>query len=170
MRCAYHPDREPEGACVECGRFVCADCKAFLGGKMYCTPCADKKFVNKAPETATRVPQPQSTYQSVNTAPPTRSYHPDSANRSKPLSDAVKESLEINAKPEGDKALSERRMKAGAHASRMKRGALGFVVGVAITIITQSIEAIPVAVTAYGFILLGSYWFVTGLFGWLKYR
>jgi hypothetical protein len=47
MQCAYHPDREPVGACVSCGKLICADCKATLGGKIYCTPCADKLFVNK---------------------------------------------------------------------------------------------------------------------------
>jgi hypothetical protein len=47
MHCAYHPDREPVGACVACGKLICADCKATLGGKIYCTPCADKLFVQK---------------------------------------------------------------------------------------------------------------------------
>ena len=51
MRCAYHPDREPVGACVACGKLICADCKAVLGGKIYCTQCADKLFVQRQPET-----------------------------------------------------------------------------------------------------------------------
>lgn len=54
MQCAYHPEREPVGACVECGRLICVECKALLGGKMYCTPCADKKFVLKPSETVSR--------------------------------------------------------------------------------------------------------------------
>jgi DNA-directed RNA polymerase subunit RPC12/RpoP len=54
MRCAYHPDNEPVGACVACGRLICVECKALLGGKIYCTPCADKIFVQNKPET-TRV-------------------------------------------------------------------------------------------------------------------
>lgn len=45
MQCAYHPDREPIGACVACGKLICMECKAMLGGKIYCTPCADKLFV-----------------------------------------------------------------------------------------------------------------------------
>lgn len=45
MRCAYHPECEPVGACVACGRLICVECKAMLGGKIYCTPCADKIFV-----------------------------------------------------------------------------------------------------------------------------
>ncbi|GEM_PF-4299781 len=55
IHCAYHSDREPVGACVECGRLICVECKATLGGRMYCTPCADKKFVDKPPEP--RAPQ-----------------------------------------------------------------------------------------------------------------
>lgn len=53
MKCAYHSDREPVGACVACGRLICVECKALLGGKMYCTPCADKIFIQDKPE-ATR--------------------------------------------------------------------------------------------------------------------
>jgi hypothetical protein len=52
MQCAYHPDREPVGACVACGKLICADCKAVLGGKYYCTPCADKIFVKKESDTS----------------------------------------------------------------------------------------------------------------------
>lgn len=51
MQCAYHPDREPVGACVSCGRLICVECKALLGGKIYCTPCADKIFVQDRAET-----------------------------------------------------------------------------------------------------------------------
>ncbi len=50
MQCGYHPDREPVGACVSCGRLICMECKALLGGKMYCTPCADKIFVQNKGE------------------------------------------------------------------------------------------------------------------------
>lgn len=51
MKCAYHPEREPVGACVACGRLICVECKALLGGKIYCTPCADKIFVQGKVET-----------------------------------------------------------------------------------------------------------------------
>jgi hypothetical protein len=50
MQCAYHPDREPVGACVECGRLVCAECKTAVKGKFYCPPCADKVFVHRSEE------------------------------------------------------------------------------------------------------------------------
>ncbi|MGA2159811.1 MAG: hypothetical protein ABSG90_11415 [Dehalococcoidia bacterium] len=50
MQCAYHPDREPVGACVECGRLICAGCKTAVKGKFYCPPCADKVFVRRSEE------------------------------------------------------------------------------------------------------------------------
>lgn len=50
MQCAYHPDREPVGACVECGRLICAECKTAIKGKFYCSPCADKVFVHRSDE------------------------------------------------------------------------------------------------------------------------
>jgi hypothetical protein len=67
MQCAYHPNREPVGACVACGKLICVECKAVLGGKYYCTPCADKIFVHKisevaaAPEAAAEKPQKKAT-------------------------------------------------------------------------------------------------------------
>lgn len=71
MRCAYHPDREPIGACVECGRLICVECKATLGGRMYCTPCADRKFVAKGTEPAVTPPAPPPASPAVDRAPPT---------------------------------------------------------------------------------------------------
>jgi hypothetical protein len=50
MQCAYHPDREPVGACVECGRLICSECKTAIQGKFYCSPCADKVFVHRSEE------------------------------------------------------------------------------------------------------------------------
>jgi hypothetical protein len=44
--CAYHPKREAVGACVSCGKLVCAECKTVLGDKIYCNPCADKIFTS----------------------------------------------------------------------------------------------------------------------------
>jgi len=42
--CAYHPERDTVGACVNCGKLICAECKTVLGGKIYCNPCADTQF------------------------------------------------------------------------------------------------------------------------------
>lgn len=44
-KCAYHPEREVVGACVSCGRFICAECKTVLGGKIYCNSCTNKMVV-----------------------------------------------------------------------------------------------------------------------------
>lgn len=41
MRCAYHEDREPVGACVNCGKLVCLECKVTIKGKIYCNPCIE---------------------------------------------------------------------------------------------------------------------------------
>ncbi len=45
MNCAYHSDREPVGACVSCGKLICAECKTVMRDKIYCNPCAEKIFV-----------------------------------------------------------------------------------------------------------------------------
>jgi type III secretory pathway component EscS len=42
MNCYYHPDREPVGMCVSCGRLVCAECKVELQGKIHCNQCAEQ--------------------------------------------------------------------------------------------------------------------------------
>lgn len=41
MNCAYHPDRDPVGAWVSCGRLACAECRVTVANKVYCNPCAD---------------------------------------------------------------------------------------------------------------------------------
>jgi len=73
MHCAYHPDKEPVGACVECGKLICVECKALLGGRLYCTPCADKKFVHKQADPAPAPANPAQAapvYYSAPAAPP----------------------------------------------------------------------------------------------------
>ena len=49
MKCYYHSDREPVGACVSCGQLICSECKVTLGGRIYCNPCADERF-SRPPE------------------------------------------------------------------------------------------------------------------------
>lgn len=44
MECAYHSGVDAVGACTNCGKLICAECKTVLGGKIYCNPCADKLF------------------------------------------------------------------------------------------------------------------------------
>jgi hypothetical protein len=45
--CAYHPKRDAVGACVNCGRLVCAECKTVLGEKIYCNLCANTVFTTR---------------------------------------------------------------------------------------------------------------------------
>ncbi len=47
MKCAYHAEVDAVGACVNCGRLICAECKTVLGGKIYCNPCAEKLFASR---------------------------------------------------------------------------------------------------------------------------
>jgi len=71
MQCAYHPEREPMGACVACGKLICMECKAMLGGKLYCTPCADKLFTTDSKDSSqdristTKQSQPKTEIQST---------------------------------------------------------------------------------------------------------
>ena len=47
MQCAYHPGNDAVGACVDCGRFICAECKTMLGEKIHCNPCVEKMYASK---------------------------------------------------------------------------------------------------------------------------
>jgi hypothetical protein len=40
MRCTFHPDREAIGACTNCGRPLCDECKEVVDGRFYCSSCA----------------------------------------------------------------------------------------------------------------------------------
>ena len=44
MNCAVHPDREAVGACCNCGRFVCCECKAEISGQIYCNRCIEERM------------------------------------------------------------------------------------------------------------------------------
>ena len=48
MKCAYHPEVDAIGSCVNCGKLICAECRTTLGGKIYCQPCADTIFAKPA--------------------------------------------------------------------------------------------------------------------------
>jgi DNA-directed RNA polymerase subunit RPC12/RpoP len=50
MDCAYHPDREPVGACVSCGKLICVECKTVMKEKIYCNPCAERIFIKNVPD------------------------------------------------------------------------------------------------------------------------
>ncbi|MCX6000840.1 MAG: hypothetical protein NTU41_15010 [Chloroflexi bacterium] len=42
MQCAYHPGRDVVGTCVNCGKFVCAECEVIVQGKVHCRFCVDR--------------------------------------------------------------------------------------------------------------------------------
>jgi hypothetical protein len=44
MKCAVHPDREAIGACCSCGSYVCSECKASIGGQVYCNRCIQSRL------------------------------------------------------------------------------------------------------------------------------
>ena len=46
--CSYHPGKDAVGACINCGKMVCVACRTELQDKVYCQPCANKIFINKA--------------------------------------------------------------------------------------------------------------------------
>lgn len=48
ITCAYHKRAEIAGACVNCGKFICAECKVVLKGKIYCNPCFEEMYAEKA--------------------------------------------------------------------------------------------------------------------------
>ena len=57
--CFNHPGRDATGACVNCGKMVCLECRTLLSGKVYCQSCADEIFVKgPAVAKATMTPTP----------------------------------------------------------------------------------------------------------------
>ena len=42
MKCAYHPEVDAVGTCVNCGRMICAECRVTLGGRFHCQSCAEE--------------------------------------------------------------------------------------------------------------------------------
>ena len=44
--CAYHPERDAVGACVNCGKLICEECKKTIGEKIYCNPCSKSVVEN----------------------------------------------------------------------------------------------------------------------------
>lgn len=43
--CSRHPGKESVGACINCGKLVCIQCRLERNEKTYCRPCADKLFL-----------------------------------------------------------------------------------------------------------------------------
>jgi hypothetical protein len=49
VTCAYHKRVDAVGACVNCGKLVCDECKVTIKGKIYCNPCVEELFAERAP-------------------------------------------------------------------------------------------------------------------------
>ena len=44
MKCAVHPDIDAVGACCNCGRFVCPECKVLINRQIYCNSCVSARL------------------------------------------------------------------------------------------------------------------------------
>lgn len=47
-----HQDREAIGVCVNCGKFICAECAMDIQNKYYCKTCMAELFTQKSQEAA----------------------------------------------------------------------------------------------------------------------
>ncbi len=47
VTCAYHKKVDAVGACVNCGKLVCDECKVTIKGKIYCNPCVEELFAER---------------------------------------------------------------------------------------------------------------------------
>ena len=56
VTCAYHKKAEAVGACVNCGKLICDECKVTLKGKIYCNPCMEEMYAEKALMAESAVP------------------------------------------------------------------------------------------------------------------
>ncbi len=55
--CTRHPSKESVGACVNCGKLVCVQCRVEYDDKTYCRPCADTlSFIKETPAGSQPVP------------------------------------------------------------------------------------------------------------------
>ena len=57
MKCSYHKEVDAVGACKNCGRLICNECKVIINDNLFCSLCADviigsnkkkPKLLNKA--------------------------------------------------------------------------------------------------------------------------
>jgi len=53
MKCYCHPENEAAATCAECGKAICQDCAASVGGRFYCRTCL---ATTNAPAQITAVP------------------------------------------------------------------------------------------------------------------
>lgn len=168
-KCAYHPNRDAVGSCVSCGRLVCAECKAVLGGKIYCNPCADKMLVGKTETVVVGGEEQQATKVVKDMVAEKLA---EGKNAKKIVEELVKggwsqESAtqfvttteqQFKQSPEG------RQILASKYKRRMLYGVLWLIGGAILTGVTQG------NFIFFGAIIWGLIDFFRGFFGWLKYR
>jgi hypothetical protein len=53
MYCYHHPDLQAVGACIECSKAVCPECKVEFDHKIYCNSCIEKKISCPASNSST---------------------------------------------------------------------------------------------------------------------
>jgi len=178
MNCAYHPEREAVGACVNCGKLVCDECKVVLTGKNYCNSCANKIILGE-PETRVSAPETQRASvgrlegQQVNNVVQEMVTQRllEGKDKKKIVEELVKggwtkesatqyfDNLELQFKqsPEGRQRL------ASNYKRHMLYGVLWVVGGVIATMVIEGWFF-------WGAVVFGAIDFFRGFFGWLKYR
>lgn len=168
MKCAYHPERDAAGACVNCTKLVCDECKAVLGGKIYCNPCANKIVLGEA-ETRVSAPEGQEATKVVQEMVTQRLL--EGKGKKNIVEELVKggwtkesatqyvDNLELQFKqsPEGRQRL------ASNYKRHMLYGVLWIAGGVIATMVLEGWFF-------WGAIVWGAIDFFRGFFGWLKYR
>ncbi|MCL2189024.1 MAG: hypothetical protein FWC16_08950 [Defluviitaleaceae bacterium] len=50
MQCYVHEQKSAVGACVGCGKFICAECVTEVSGKSYCKNCVNELVASKNKE------------------------------------------------------------------------------------------------------------------------
>jgi hypothetical protein len=50
MQCYIHSQQQAIGACVGCGKFICAECGNEIGGKNFCKACVSELVTKKENE------------------------------------------------------------------------------------------------------------------------
>ena len=178
MKCAYHPEREAVGACVNCGKLVCDECKVVLTGKNYCNPCADKIILGEAEirvsapeERQVTVGKPEGQQANTVVQEMVTQRFLEGKDKKKIAKELIQggwtkesatqyvDNLELRFKqsPEGRQRL------ASNYKRHMFYGVLWVAGGVIATVVIEGWFF-------WGAVVFGLYDFFRGFFGWLKYR
>jgi len=66
MTCRNHPTRAAANTCGQCGDWLCEECTADVGGRIYCAACLQKYWAHEPEES---VPEPAPYYPSRSERP-----------------------------------------------------------------------------------------------------